>query len=216
MSLQKWTNNKTNKSYKQLIYIHISCKCDTNRAGHFTLDAHASRPVACMNWSDVSFVRVTYVSQPVSQSVSQKDSHKESRWMAANGCMMASSNGNISALLALCEGYPPGEFPSQRPVTQSSWCFLWSVPEQTVEQTIETPVIWDAMVLIMTSLQWWAWVDNTFHQSASFKRNIETCTDPGHKNRLRYIYTYMVHHGKTNWPLSIHCNSFHKKITNEG
>ena len=30
------------------IYIHISCKCDTNRAGHFTLDAHASRPVACL------------------------------------------------------------------------------------------------------------------------------------------------------------------------
>ena len=25
----------------------ISCKCDTNRAGHFTIDAHASRPVAC-------------------------------------------------------------------------------------------------------------------------------------------------------------------------
>ena len=37
-------------SYKQLtyIYIHISCKCDTNRVGHFTLDAYASRPVA---WS---------------------------------------------------------------------------------------------------------------------------------------------------------------------
>ena len=35
-----------NKGYKQL-NIHISCKCDTNRAGHFTLDAHASRPVAC-------------------------------------------------------------------------------------------------------------------------------------------------------------------------
>ena len=30
------------------IYIHISCKCDTNRAGHFTLDAHASKPVACL------------------------------------------------------------------------------------------------------------------------------------------------------------------------
>ena len=42
-------NNKTNKSFKQLIciYIHTSCKCDTNRAGHFTLDAYASRPVAC-------------------------------------------------------------------------------------------------------------------------------------------------------------------------
>ena len=29
------------------------------------------------------------------------------------------------------------------------WCFLLSVPEQTVEQTIETQVIWDATVLIM-------------------------------------------------------------------
>ena len=47
ITLQLWTNNKTNISYKQLLYIHISCKCDTNRAGHFTLDAHASRPVAC-------------------------------------------------------------------------------------------------------------------------------------------------------------------------
>ena len=49
ITLQQWTNNKTNKSYKQLIYIyiHISCKYDTNRAGHFTLDAHASIPVAC-------------------------------------------------------------------------------------------------------------------------------------------------------------------------
>ena len=34
------------------------------------------------------------------------------------------------------------------------WCFLWSAPEQTVEQTMETPVIWDAIALIMTSLCW--------------------------------------------------------------
>ena len=27
--------------------MNISWKCDTNRAGHFTLDAYASRPVAC-------------------------------------------------------------------------------------------------------------------------------------------------------------------------
>ena len=32
------------------------------------------------------------------------------------------------------------------------WCYLWSAPEQTVEQTIETPVIWGAIALIMTSL----------------------------------------------------------------
>ena len=44
-------------------------------------------------------------------------------------------------LLAICEGNPP--------VTKASdaelWRFLWFAPEQTVEQTIETPVIWDAI-----------------------------------------------------------------------
>ena len=43
--------NKQQKKQRLLtthMYIHISCKCDTNRAGHFTLDAHASRPVACI------------------------------------------------------------------------------------------------------------------------------------------------------------------------
>ena len=51
-----------------------------------------------------------------------------------------------------------GGFTGQRriPLTKASdtelWCFLWSVPEHTVEQTIETPVIWDAIRLIMTSL----------------------------------------------------------------
>ena len=29
------------------VYINISCKCDTNRAGHLTVDVYASRPVAC-------------------------------------------------------------------------------------------------------------------------------------------------------------------------
>ena len=45
----------------------------------------------------------------------------------------------FSTLLALCED------PSQRPVT------IWSAPEQTIELTIETPVIRDAIALIMTS-----------------------------------------------------------------
>ena len=58
ITLQQWTNNKTNKGYKQLIYIHISCKCDTNHAGHFTLDAHASRPVACLPLSVILQIRL--------------------------------------------------------------------------------------------------------------------------------------------------------------
>ena len=58
----------------------------------------------------------------------------------------------ISVLLALCEGKPPvtGGFPS---LTKASelWCFLWSMPEQTDEHKMETPVIWDVIALIMAS-----------------------------------------------------------------
>ena len=41
--------------------------------------------------------------------------------------MMTSSNGNISALLAICAGNSPvtGEFPAQRPVTRSFDVFLY-------------------------------------------------------------------------------------------
>ena len=42
------------------------------------------------------------------------------------------------------------------PLTKASdaelWCFLWSAPEETVEITIEPPVIWDAIALIIASL----------------------------------------------------------------
>ena len=57
--------------------------------------------------------------------------------------------GTFLALLVLYEGNPPvtGGFPSQRLVTPSFDAFLC---EQTVEQTIEASVIWDAMALIVT------------------------------------------------------------------
>ena len=57
------------------------------------------------------------------------------------------------ALLAFCAGSSPvtGEFPAQRQVTRSSYVFL-SVPEPTVGPTMEAPVIWDTIALIMTSL----------------------------------------------------------------
>ena len=56
--------------------------------------------------------------------------------------------GTFAALVALCEGNPS--------VTKASdaelWRFLWSAPEYTVEQTIKTPVIWDAIAFIVISL----------------------------------------------------------------
>ena len=36
---------------------------------------------------------------------------------------------------------------------------------QTAEQTLELPVIWDAMMLIVTSLQWGASTDTQFQKS---------------------------------------------------
>ena len=60
----------------------------------------------------------------------------------------------FSALLALCAGNSPvtGEFPSQRPVTRSFAVLFDLHLNQTVEQTIEAPVIWDAIALIMSPL----------------------------------------------------------------
>ena len=44
------TTKQTKAINNSYIYINISCKCDTNRAGHLTLDAYASRPVACLTY----------------------------------------------------------------------------------------------------------------------------------------------------------------------
>ena len=60
----------------------------------------------------------------------------------------------FSALLAFCARKSPvtGEFPAQRPVTRSFNVFFdLCLNEPTVEQTMETPVIWDAIAPIMTS-----------------------------------------------------------------
>ena len=68
--------------------------------------------------------------------------------------MMTSSNGNVFRVTgSLC-----GEFAGYRWILRTIasdaelWCFLWSAPEETAKQTIETVVIWDAISLIMTSL----------------------------------------------------------------
>ena len=61
--------------------------------------------------------------------------------------MMTSSNANICRVT----GHLCGEFTSHRWLPQIKAsdpelrCFVWSMPEQTVEYTIETLVVWDAM-----------------------------------------------------------------------
>ena len=59
-----------------------------------------------------------------------------------------------STLLDLCEENPlfTDGFPQQRLVTRSLNDVFFDAPEQTVERTIDTPVILDATALITTSL----------------------------------------------------------------
>ena len=67
---------------------------------------------------------------------------------------MTSSNGNIFRVTGPLWGESIGHW--WIPITKASdmklWYFLWSVPEQAVKQTIEMPVIWDAIGLIMALL----------------------------------------------------------------
>ena len=55
--------------------------------------------------------------------------------------MRTPSNESISAFVALSKSSDA-----------EIWCFLWSVPEQTVGLIIVMPVIWGAIALFMTSL----------------------------------------------------------------
>ena len=83
-----------------------------------------------------------------------------------------SSNGNISALLALCAGNSPvpGKFPAQRPVTRSSDVFIDLLdPEQAGEKTIETPVIWHILLVQTETSQWW------HHQRGPFSALLALC-----------------------------------------
>ena len=64
--------------------------------------------------------------------------------------MMASSNGNVVRVTGPLWGESTGH--RWILLTKASdadlWCFLWSAPEQTVQQTIEAPAIWDAITVM--------------------------------------------------------------------
>ena len=68
--------------------------------------------------------------------------------------MLTSSNGNVFRVAEPLWRESTGHrcIPLSKVVTGSFDCFLWSAPEQTVEKTIETSLIYDAITLIMTSL----------------------------------------------------------------
>ena len=67
-------------------------------------------------------------------------------------CVNHDDMETFSALLALCAVTVTVEFPAQRPVTRDFGVFFDLRLNPTVEQTMEMPVIRDAIALIMMSL----------------------------------------------------------------
>ena len=69
---------------------------------------------------------------------------------------MTSLNGSIFRP----NGLLCGEYTGHRWIAHTKangaelWCFPWSASETAVELTMPTPVIWDAISLIMTSVSW--------------------------------------------------------------
>ena len=84
--------------------------------------------------------------------------------------MMTSSNGHIFRVT----GPSYGKFTGHRwiPLTKASdaelWCFLWSVPKQTINHTLEMLVIWEAIALIMMSNNALHWCRQFFCGSLLF------------------------------------------------
>ena len=68
--------------------------------------------------------------------------------------LMTSSSENIFRVTGPLWGESTGDWwiPLTKARDTELWSFLWSAPEQTLEQTIERPVIWEAIALIITSL----------------------------------------------------------------
>ena len=66
---------------------------------------------------------------------------------------MMSSNGNILSITGPLGRECTGHWwiPLTKASDEELWCFLWSMSEQTVEETSEMLVIWDAITLILTS-----------------------------------------------------------------
>ena len=66
--------------------------------------------------------------------------------------MMVSLNGNIFHIIGPLWGESTSDqwIPLTKASDEGLRCFLWSTPKQTVEKTIERPVISDAIELIMT------------------------------------------------------------------
>ena len=107
-------------------------------------------PIFCKKWSYLSMLGLKLI------HISKRGPGRDKWWLEEAVTWWRHQMETFSALLALCEGNPPvtGGFPSQRPVTRSFDLFFDLRLNKTVEQTIETPLIRDAISPNNASLEW--------------------------------------------------------------
>ena len=116
----RYNNEQTTKQTKAInnsyIYINISCKCDTNRAGHFTLDAYASRPVACLtHWGRDKM-------DAILQTTLSNGFFNENAWISLKISLKFVPKvqiDNIRALVQIMAWRRPGDKPSFEPMMLS-------------------------------------------------------------------------------------------------
>ena len=127
----------------------------TSGAGQQSTGGHG---VSCLinwlMWQAYHISRLTNISFDVIEYIPGIISTVHALVWWSTGDMMMSSNGNIFHVIGPLWGKFTGHqwIPLTKANGSELWCFLWSAPEQTVEQTVETLVIWDAIALIMTPL----------------------------------------------------------------
>ena len=116
----------------------------------------------------------------------------------------------FSVLLALCEGIH--RWPVDSPTKASNaelWCFPLCMPEQTVKQTIETPVIWEAIALIMITLGVW------YHNQGSLRTRVAAvlqylvCGMDPFEQKLKILLFAVI---KRRPPCKLHCRPFNLRL----
>ena len=113
--------------------------------------------------------------------------------------MMTSSNENIFRVTGPLWGESPvtDGFPSQRPVTRSFDVFFdlrLSIRLRIAQ--IETPRVWDAIALVMTSL---SWIFNSKQTSDVQLRRTTLLTSQGTSNSTIFLFNSLVQLTLTHW-----------------
>ena len=149
----RWFNEHFLEGY---VYIHLDSNCSGIVYSLVSLSNDVAMSEAVVSHPSWRADELT-IRKPTHQPLTRKLSS-----LASYPCnvslqqlpMMTLLSGNIFRVTGPLWGESAGHrwIPLTKSRDAELWCFLWSAPERNIKQTIEAPMIWNAIVLIMTSL----------------------------------------------------------------